>query len=159
MHHSSLLALKNKNVLSLVEVKVASSRIHHVLVAGAQCHCDITQGGLHLLRSSISKLGPNYYHDRTFELSDPRYGMVLTAIDDVECREASLPSAERAGFQSRRRRPSTLRFLLWITDSQGPLQILISDQRRGPKMANRSGDESRRAYLRKQAKRLRRLDC
>jgi len=61
---------------------------------------------------------------------------VLTAIDDVEVSRASLPSAERAGFQSNvADDPPHCDFYFGSQIRQGPLQILISTNGRGPKMA------------------------
>jgi len=62
--------LKNKNVLSLVEVK--SLQVGSIMSSLPAPIVTVISpsGGLHLLRSSISKLDLITYHDRTFELSD-----------------------------------------------------------------------------------------
>ena len=131
--------LKNKNVLVVGGGDVASSRIHHVLVAGANVTVISPSDGLHpLTLQHIETSDRITYHDRTFELSDLEdMDMVLTAIDDVEvsrsiateCRARRIPVNVADD-------PSHCDFYFGSQIRQGPLQILISTNGRGPKMAN-----------------------
>lgn len=139
--------LKNKNVLIVGGGDVASGRIGHVLGAGAHITLVSPSSGLHpltlqYLSSSSSSSSASderiTYHDRTFEPSDlDDADMVLTAIDDVEV-------SRSIGEQCRARKipvnvaddPPFCDFYFGSQIRRGPLQIMISTNGQGPKLAN-----------------------
>jgi precorrin-2 dehydrogenase/sirohydrochlorin ferrochelatase len=133
--------LEDKNVLVVGGGDVASSRIQHVLAAGANITVvSPSQGMNHQTRSLIDTGSENriVFHDRTFVSTDlDGADMVLTAIDDVEL-------SRDIGTSCRARRipvnvaddPSYCDFYFGSQIQQGPLQIMVSTNGKSPKLAN-----------------------
>lgn len=132
--------LKDKHVLIVGGGEVASGRIESVLVADAKITLISPRSGLHpLTKQFIDATDRITYHDRTFAGPDDLDGidMVLTAIDDVEtsrticalCRTARIP-INVADI------PPSCDFYFGSQIRRLPLQIMISTNGQGPKMAN-----------------------
>ncbi|KAH9060044.1 siroheme synthase [Lactarius vividus] len=133
--------LKDKHVLVVGGGEVASSRIQHVLAAGANVTVVSPSKGLNnQTRSLIDCASENriIFWDRTFVSTDlDRVDMVLTAIDDVEL-------SRDIGTSCRARRipvnvaddPSYCDFYFGSQIQQGPLQIMVSTNGKSPKLAN-----------------------
>ncbi|KAA1474833.1 siroheme synthase [Dentipellis sp. KUC8613] len=132
--------LKNKHVLVVGGGDVASGRIHHVLVAGAKITVVAPQDGLHPVTKWHIDTTPDRitYYDRVFTPGDlDGKDFVLTAIDDVDvsrdiasrCRTLRLPVNVADD-------PPSCDFFFGSQIRKGPLQILISTNGRGPKLAN-----------------------
>jgi precorrin-2 dehydrogenase / sirohydrochlorin ferrochelatase len=133
--------LKGKRVLIVGGGDVASGRLQSVLVADALVTLISPRKGLHSLTKYLIDEFPDRitYHDRTFsspeDLDDVQ--MVLTAIDDPDlshaihamCRERKIP-VNVADV------PPLCDFYFGSQISQGPLQIMVSTNGHGPKMAN-----------------------
>lgn len=132
--------LKDKHVLIVGGGDVASGRIESVLVADARITLVSPKDGLHkLTKDFIDATDRITYHDRTFAGPQDLDGvdMVLTAIDDVEksreicalCRERRIP-VNVADI------PPSCDFYFGSQIRSGPLQIMISTNGHGPKLAN-----------------------
>ncbi|TDL27240.1 siroheme synthase [Rickenella mellea] len=132
--------LKDKRVLIVGGGDVASGRIEAVLVADALVTIISPALGLHpQTRHFIENSDRVTYHDRVFQGHDDLDGvdMVLTAIDDVEwsrqicalCRELKIP-VNVADI------PPSCDFYFGSQIRRGPLQIMISTNGNGPKLAN-----------------------
>lgn len=133
--------LKDKNVLVVGGGAVASSRIQHVLAAGANVTVVSPSEGLNNQTRSLIGSGSEdrvIFRDRTFLSTDlDGADMVLTAIDDVEL-------SRDIGTSCRARRipvnvaddPSYCDFYFGSQIQQGPLQIMVSTNGKGPKLAN-----------------------
>jgi len=120
--------------------EVSSGRIKNVLVADARVTLIAPADGLHpLTRYFVENSDRVIYHDRVFSGYDDLEGvdMVLSAIDDVEesqrictlCRERKIP-VNVADI------PPMCDFYFGSQVRRGPLQILISTNGNGPKLAN-----------------------
>lgn len=142
VEHSSLLVawqLDGKTVLIVGGGEVASGRIEHVLAAGASISLVCPAAGLHPLTGDfLARSTRIVHHDRNYELLDLHgVDMVLTAIDDVDVSRA-------IGTQCRERRipvnvaddPSYCDFYFGSQIRRGPLQIMVSTNGKGPKLAN-----------------------
>lgn len=132
--------LKDKRVLIVGGGDVASGRIHSVLVADALITLISPHGGLHpQTKHFIETSGRITYYDRTFEGPNDLVAvdMVLTAIDDVNrsreiwamCKELKIP-VNVADI------PPNCDFYFGSQIRKGPLQIMISTNGNGPKLAN-----------------------
>ena len=133
--------LKDKNVLVVGGGEVASSRIQHVLAAGANITVVSPSQGINDQTRSLIDTGSEnriVFHDRTFVSTDlDGADMVLTAIDDVEL-------SRDIGTSCRARRipvnvaddPSYCDFYFGSQIQQGPLQIMVSTNGKSPKLAN-----------------------
>ncbi|KAI0030813.1 putative NAD(P)-binding-domain-containing protein [Vararia minispora EC-137] len=131
--------LKGKNVLIVGGGEVASGRIQHVLDAGAAITLVSPADGLHTLTKSFIESSDRItYHDREFNPSDlDGVDMVLTAIDDVVV-------SRDIGIRSRTLRipvnvaddPSYCDFYFGSQIRRGPLQIMVSTNGKGPKLAS-----------------------
>ncbi|VDC07173.1 unnamed protein product [Peniophora sp. CBMAI 1063] len=131
--------LDRKAVLIVGGGEVASGRIEHVLAAGASISLVCPAAGLHpLTKDFLARSTKITHHDRNFELSDlDGADMVLTAIDDVDV-------SRYIGTQCRERRipvnvaddPSYCDFYFGSQIRRGPLQIMVSTNGKGPKLAN-----------------------
>ncbi|KAF8275213.1 putative NAD(P)-binding-domain-containing protein [Lactarius quietus] len=133
--------LKDKNVLVVGGGDIASSRIQHVLAAGACVTVVTPSEGLNNQTTSLIESGSEnriIFHDRTFVSTDLEGAdMVLTAIDDVEL-------SRDIGTSCRARRipvnvaddPSYCDFYFGSQIQQGPLQIMVSTNGKSPKLAN-----------------------
>ena len=131
--------VKDKRVLIVGGGDVASGRISSVLAADAFITLISPEDGLHpTTKFYIDNSDRITYHNRTFEPDDlDEADMVLTAIDDVEtsreictmCRERKIP-VNVADV------PPNCDFYFGSQIRRGPLQILISTNGNGPKMAN-----------------------
>jgi len=137
--------LKDKHVLVIGGGQVASSRVQHVLAAGAKVTVVSPAKGLsEQIKSLIDHSDPPendnnvIFHDRTFLSTDlDDADMVLTAIDDIEL-------SREIGVSCRARRipvnvaddPSYCDFYFGSQIRQGPLQIMISTNGKSPKLAH-----------------------
>lgn len=131
--------LRDKRVLVVGGGDVASGRIGHVLAAGAEVTVVSPRAGLHpTTKQHIDASDRITYRDRTFVAADlDGADMVLTAIDDVavsraiaaQCRALRIPVNVADD-------PPCCDFYFGSQIRQGPLQILISTNGRGPKLAN-----------------------
>ncbi|KAI5124311.1 hypothetical protein M0805_008919 [Coniferiporia weirii] len=132
--------LKNKRVLIVGGGGVSSGRIKSVLTADAFITLIAPRSGLHpLTKFYIDNSDRITYHDRTFAGESDLAGvdMVLTAIDDVDwsrricamCREHRIP-VNVADI------PPSCDFYFGSQLRKGPLQIMISTNGNGPKLAN-----------------------
>lgn len=132
--------LKDKHVLIVGGGEVASGRIESVLVADAKITLICPRDGLNpLTKRFIDATDRITYHDRIFAGAHDLDGvsMVLTAIDDVAqsrdicalCRAARIP-VNVADI------PASCDFYFGSQVRRLPLQIMISTNGHGPKMAN-----------------------
>ena len=133
--------LKDKNVLVVGGGEVASSRIQHVLAARANVTVVSPSEGLNgQTRALIGTGSENHivFHDRTFVSTDlDGADMVLTAIDDVVLsRDISTSCRARRIPVNVADDPSYCDFYFGSQIQRGPLQIMISTNGKGPKMAN-----------------------
>ncbi|KAJ7449929.1 siroheme synthase [Mycena latifolia] len=132
--------LKDKNVLIVGGGEVASQRIESVLTADALITILSPAKGLHARTKELIDTHPTRitYYDRRF--SGPaeihKMDMVLTALDDVNrsreicemCRNAKVP-VNAADI------PDLCDFYFGAQIRDGPLQIMISTNGNGPRMA------------------------
>jgi precorrin-2 dehydrogenase / sirohydrochlorin ferrochelatase len=132
--------LRDKHALVVGGGHVATSRIQHVLAAGAKLTVVSPAQGLNEETKSLIDDDHNniVFHDRAFLSTDlDNMDMVLTAIDDVEL-------SRRIGSSCRDRRipvnvaddPSYCDFYFGSQIRQGPLQIMVSTNGKSPKLAN-----------------------
>lgn len=133
--------LKDKHVVVVGGGEVAFSRIQHVLAAGANLTVVSPAQGLKEQTKSIINANPDnhiVYCDRIFLSTDLDHAdMVLTAVDDVElsrdiaraCRARRIPVNVADD-------PSFCDFYFGSQIRQGPLQIMVSTNGKGPKLAN-----------------------
>lgn len=132
--------LKDKRVLVVGGGEVASGRIEAVLTADAFVTLIAPRDGLHpTTKFLIDKSNRITYLDRVFTGEDDLIGIdvVLTAIDDVEwsqrictmCRERRIP-INAADI------PPSCDFYFGAQIREGPLQVMISTNGKGPKLAN-----------------------
>ncbi|KAG6814503.1 hypothetical protein H0H92_000028 [Tricholoma furcatifolium] len=133
--------LKGKQVLIVGGGEVASQRVDSILATDAHITLVAPHDGLHPRTQRAIHDHPNRitYHDRLFsgeeELKEK--DMVLTALDDVElsreicnmCRRQRIP-VNAADI------PDSCDFYFGSQIRNGPLQIMISTNGNGPKMAN-----------------------
>ncbi|KAJ7125484.1 siroheme synthase [Mycena crocata] len=132
--------LEDKNVLIVGGGEVASQRIESVLTADALITVLAPAKGLHARTKELIDIHPTRitYYDRRF--SGPaeihKMDMVLTALDDVNrsreicemCRKAKVP-VNAADI------PDLCDFYFGAQIRDGPLQIMISTNGNGPRMA------------------------
>lgn len=133
--------LKDKTVLIVGGGQVASGRIESLLIADANIILLCPETGLHPLTKHFIKGRPDRisYQNRLFAGPEDlaKIDMVLTAIDDVKrsqeicdmCRAAKVP-VNVADI------PESCDFYFGSQIRDGPLQIMISTNGRGPKMAS-----------------------
>jgi precorrin-2 dehydrogenase/sirohydrochlorin ferrochelatase len=130
--------LKDKHALVVGGGQVASSRVEHVLAAGAKVTVISPAEGLNEHTKSLIDDNHIIFRDRTFLSTDlDDVDMVLTAIDDVEL-------SRQIGASCRARRipvnvaddPSYCDFYFGSQIRQGPLQIMVSTNGKSPKLAN-----------------------
>ncbi|KAG6837283.1 hypothetical protein H0H93_011885 [Arthromyces matolae] len=133
--------LNNKRVLIVGGGDIAGQRIDSILVTDAQIYVVAPHHGLNPRTQRLIQEHPNRitYHDRSFTGADDLQGMdmVLTAIDDVQlsreicemCRNSRIP-VNAADI------PELCDFYFGSQIRDGPLQIMISTNGNGPKMAN-----------------------
>ena len=133
--------LKDKKVLIVGGGGEASRRVESILTTDAHITIVSPANGLHpRIKDFIKGYGDRItHHDRVFagpqELED--MDMVLTALDDVDlsreicqlCRKARIP-VNAADI------PDSCDFFFGSQIRDGPLQIMISTNGNGPKMAN-----------------------
>ncbi|KAG6867004.1 hypothetical protein C0991_003920 [Blastosporella zonata] len=133
--------LKNKHVLIVGGGEVASQRISSILITDAHITVLSPHDGLnprtkHFIHDHPDRIT---YHDRPFAGPEELKGMdmVLTALDDVDlsrqicnmCRASRIP-VNAADI------PDSCDFYFGSQIRDGPLQIMISTNGNGPKMAN-----------------------
>ncbi|KAJ7046917.1 siroheme synthase [Mycena alexandri] len=132
--------LKDKNVLIVGGGEVASQRIESILTADALITLLAPAKGVHARTKELIDTYPSRitYYDRRF--SGPaeihKMDMVLTALDDVNrsreicdmCRQAKVP-VNAADI------PELCDFYFGAQIRDGPLQIMISTNGNGPRMA------------------------
>ncbi|KAL9103042.1 MAG: hypothetical protein Q9163_001872 [Psora crenata] len=130
--------IRNKQVLVVGGGEVAAGRILNVLNADAKVTVVSPRERLNPEVAYRIDLGQVIYHDRKFEPSDlDDKDMVLTAIDDPEastiiwklCKERKL-AANIADV------PSECDFYFGSVHRDGPLQIMVSTNGNGPKLAS-----------------------
>jgi precorrin-2 dehydrogenase/sirohydrochlorin ferrochelatase len=132
--------LKDKNVLIVGGGEVAAQRLESILTADANITLLSPEKGLNPRTSRIITLRKDRitYHDRLFQGLEEldNVDMVLTAIDDNElshkivmmCRERRIP-VNAADI------PNLCDFYFGAQIRDGPLQIMISTNGNGPRMA------------------------
>jgi len=132
--------LKDKNVLIVGGGEVAAQRLECILTADANITLVSPEKGLHPHTRNIITLRQECitYHERLFRGSEEldNMDMVLTAIDDNElshrivamCRERRIP-VNAADI------PNLCDFYFGAQIRDGPLQIMISTNGNGPRMA------------------------
>ena len=132
--------LKDKNVLIVGGGEVAAQRLESVLTADANITLLSPEKGLNPLTRRFIALRQDCitYHDRPFQGPEEldNMDMVLTAIDDNElsyrivviCRERRIP-VNAADI------PNLCDFYFGAQIRDGPLQIMISTNGNGPRMA------------------------
>ena len=132
--------LKDKNVLIVGGGEVAAQRLESILTADAKITLLSPDKGLHPLTRRIISLRQDLivYHDRPFQGPEEldNMDMVLTAIDNNElshrivmiCRERRIP-VNAADI------PDLCDFYFGAQIRDGPLQIMISTNGNGPRMA------------------------
>jgi precorrin-2 dehydrogenase/sirohydrochlorin ferrochelatase len=130
--------LKDKHALVVGGGQVASSRVQHVLAAGAKVTVISPADGLNQETKSLIDDNHIVFRDRKFLSTDlDDADMVFTAIDDVEL-------SRHIGASCRARRipvnvaddPSYCDFYFGSQIRQGPLQIMVSTNGKSPKLAN-----------------------
>ncbi|KAF8077851.1 siroheme synthase [Lyophyllum atratum] len=133
--------LKDKHVLIVGGGEVASQRIESILATDAHIAVLSPHNGLNPRTKRFIDAHPDRitYHDRLFAGVEELEGMdmVLTALDDVDlsrdicnmCRKARIP-VNAADI------PDSCDFYFGSQIRDGPLQIMISTNGNGPKMAN-----------------------
>jgi precorrin-2 dehydrogenase/sirohydrochlorin ferrochelatase len=133
--------LKDKHVVIVGGGEVASGRIRHVLAAGAKVTVvSPAQGLSDQTKSMIDANSDKHivFCDRTFLSTDLDHSdMILTAIDDVELsREIARACRTRRIPVNVADDPSYCDFYFGSQIRQGPLQIMVSTNGKGPKLAN-----------------------
>ena len=132
--------LSGKRVLIIGGGDVSSGRIKSVLAADAYITLIAPRDGLHPLTSYfVANSKRVTYYDRTFADERDLEGadMVLTAIDDVECsKRICLMCRERKIPVNVADIPPMCDFYFGSQIRRGPLQILISTNGNGPKLAS-----------------------
>ncbi|PPQ63048.1 hypothetical protein CVT24_005904 [Panaeolus cyanescens] len=133
--------LKDRRVLIVGGGEVASQRIESVLTADALITLVSPSTGLHPRTKRLIDIRPDriIYHDRAFEGEQELDGvdMVLTALDDNDL-------SHRIVQMSRQRRipvnaadiPELCDFYFGAQIRDGPLQIMISTNGNGPRIAS-----------------------
>ncbi|KAJ9636797.1 Bifunctional dehydrogenase and ferrochelatase [Coniosporium apollinis] len=130
--------VRNKRILVVGGGEVAAGRILNVLNADAKVTVVSPRAGLNPEVAHRIERGQVTYHDRKFEPSDlDDADMVLTAVDDPEassqiwrlCKERRIP-ANIADV------PPECDFYFGSVHRDGPLQIMVSTNGNGPKLAN-----------------------
>ncbi|KFZ05204.1 hypothetical protein V501_08558 [Pseudogymnoascus sp. VKM F-4519 (FW-2642)] len=130
--------IKNKRVLVVGGGEVAAGRILNVLNADAKVTVVSPRSGLNKEVAYRIEQGQVDYVDRKFEPSDlDDVDMVLTAVDDPEastqiwklCKERRIP-ANIADV------PLECDFYFGSTHRDGPLQVMVSTNGKGPRYAN-----------------------
>ncbi|KAG6918141.1 hypothetical protein DXG01_016330 [Tephrocybe rancida] len=133
--------LKNKHVLIIGGGEIAAQRVDSILITDAHIIVLSPQDGLNprTQRFIHDHPGRITYHNRLFGGPEELKGMdmVLTALDDVElsreicnmCRESRIP-VNAADI------PDSCDFYFGSQIRDGPLQVMISTNGNGPKMAN-----------------------
>lgn len=133
--------LKNKNVLIVGGGEVASQRIESILVADARITLITPEEGLHPRTKQLIEHRPDCisYHDRHFRGPEELDGMdmVLTALDDnLLSRHIVEMSRERRIPVNAADIPDLCDFYFGAQIRDGPLQIMISTNGNGPRMAS-----------------------
>ncbi|RMZ17321.1 hypothetical protein D0860_00457 [Hortaea werneckii] len=132
--------VRNKKVLIIGGGEVAAGRILNLLNADAKVTVISPRDGLNDEVAYRIEQNQVEYHDKKFEpsdLDDPAITMVLTAIDEPEastqiwklCKEKRI-AANIADV------PPECDFYFGSVHRDGPLQIMVSTNGNGPKMAN-----------------------
>ncbi|TKA45821.1 hypothetical protein B0A54_03506 [Friedmanniomyces endolithicus] len=132
--------VRNKKVLVVGGGEVAAGRILNLLNADAKVTLISPRDGLNPEVAHRIERGQVTYHDKLFEpsdLDDPAITMVMTAVDDPEastriwklCKEKRI-AANIADV------PQECDFYFGSVHRDGPLQIMVSTNGNGPKMAN-----------------------
>ncbi|RFU28454.1 hypothetical protein B7463_g7880, partial [Scytalidium lignicola] len=130
--------IRNKRVLVIGGGDVAAGRILNVLNADAKVTVVSPQDGLNPEVAYRIEKGQVEYIDRKFEPSDlDNVDMVLSAVDDPEasteiwklCKEKRI-AANIADV------PSECDFYFGSVHRDGPLQVMVSTNGKGPRLAN-----------------------
>ena len=132
--------LKDKHVLIVGGGEVAAGRIENILVADARITLIAPRSGLHpQTRAYIAATPRITHHDRTFAGPHDLDGvdMVLTAIDDVDTsREICALSRARRIPTNVADIPPSCDFYFGSQLRRLPLQIMVSTNGRGPRLAH-----------------------
>ncbi|GJE86798.1 siroheme synthase [Phanerochaete sordida] len=132
--------LKDKNVLLVGGGDVAAGRIENILIADARITLIAPRSGLHPQTKAYIDATPRItYHDRTFAGPEDLAGvdMVLTAIDDVETsREICAMSRALKIPTNVADIPPSCDFYFGSQVKRLPLQIMISTNGKGPRLAH-----------------------
>ncbi|KAH9484112.1 Siroheme biosynthesis protein met8 [Psilocybe cubensis] len=133
--------LKGKNVLIVGGGEVASQRIESILASDAFIHVLSPQNGLHPRTRQFIELRKDRitYHERCYsgpgELDD--MDMVLTALDDNELSRSIVElSRQRRIPVNAADIPDLCDFYFGAQIRDGPLQIMISTNGNGPRIAS-----------------------
>lgn len=132
--------IRGKKVLIVGGGEVAAGRIYHLLNADAVVTCISPSAGLHPEVAHRIAHGLITHLDRLFvpsDLDDPAISMVLVAIDDPVasseiwklCKKLRIP-ANIADV------PPECDFYFGSIHRDGPLQIMVSTNGKGPRLAN-----------------------
>ncbi|KAG6868715.1 hypothetical protein C0993_011653 [Termitomyces sp. T159_Od127] len=133
--------LRNKNVLIIGGGEIAAQRIDSILITDANVNVLAPHDGLNLRVARLIHDHPDRitYHDRLFAGAEELQGMdmVLTALEDTQlsreicdmCRKSKIP-VNAADI------PDLCDFYFGSQIRDGPLQVMISTNGNGPKMAN-----------------------
>ena len=132
--------LKDKNVLIVGGGEVAAQRLESILTADANITLLSPEKGLHPRTARIITLRKDRitYHDRLFQGPEDldNMDMVLTAIDDNELsHKIVMISRERRIPVNAADIPNLCDFYFGAQIRDGPLQIMISTNGNGPRMA------------------------
>ncbi|KAI6316747.1 hypothetical protein MCOR34_004245 [Pyricularia oryzae] len=132
--------IRGKKALIVGGGEVAAGRIYHLLNADAAVTCVSPSAGLHPEVAHRIAHGQVTHVDRVFvptDLDDPAISMVLVAIDDP------VASSEIWKLCKARRIPANIAdvppecdFYFGSIHRDGPLQIMVSTNGKGPRLAN-----------------------
>ncbi|TAQ84297.1 hypothetical protein B7494_g7379 [Chlorociboria aeruginascens] len=130
--------IRNKNVLVVGGGEVAAGRILHVLNADAKVTVVSPHSGLNPEVAHRISQNQVTYHDRVFAASDlDGVDMVLAAIDDpVASSEIWHLCKERKIAANIADVPPECDFYFGSVHRDGPLQIMVSTNGKGPRLAN-----------------------
>ncbi|KAF1345063.1 hypothetical protein BDV97DRAFT_360291 [Delphinella strobiligena] len=132
--------IRNKKVLLIGGGEVAAGRIVKLLVADAKVTVISPREGLNDEVAYRIEQGQVEYHDRKFEpsdLDDPDINMVLTAVDDPEASSQIWKMCKQKRINANIADvPPECDFYFGSEIRDGPLQIMVSSNGNGPRIAN-----------------------
>ncbi|KAF8163491.1 siroheme synthase [Crassisporium funariophilum] len=133
--------LKDKNVLIVGGGEVASQRVESILTADANITVLSPEKGLHPRTRKFIGLRPDRitYHDRPFQGQEEldNMDMVLTALDDNDLSRSIVEMSRKMRIPVNAADiPDLCDFYFGAQIRDGPLQIMISTNGNGPRMAS-----------------------